>query len=371
MGTRSSEATAVVFALCCCQAASLMLSTLMLELLTDKRAGTGARQRFNQQQKEIVLARSSKECRFAHFLLFCLLYDSKYKKTNKLSLFHCSCYGPVCIVGFWNLGFIGCFEEHTATVSDFSLSSFSSVEHSKTAAVKGAEERPRPRRPEGPSVSVLVPQEPLTGSLSIYWQVRAVWWHQRGFPQRAPSTWGTRIHRATHTNTHPWQSVLRNPSFEETGGIFLHWFKPNLWRMILWLRDPPDSCSVSKHTKQDGDETVWVPSPWMQKINRLNRLPALQSMTLLTPLKASCFCSRLSSGDKRWKVWFQAQHGTSLMALDHVLSPAHHSALNVRNCITAASKIKSDKGKLLFLFSVLHSFLLMNNSHSQIIRHNR
>lgn len=84
MGTRSSEATAVVFALCCCQAASLMLSTLMLELLTDKRAGTGARQRFNQQQKEIVLARSSKECRFAHFLLFCLLYDSKCKKNKQI-----------------------------------------------------------------------------------------------------------------------------------------------------------------------------------------------------------------------------------------------------------------------------------------------
>lgn len=324
IGTHSSEATAVVFAFCCCQAASLMHSTLMVKLLTDKSAGTRARQHFNQQQKEIVLARSSKECRFAHFLLFCLLYDSKCKKNNKLSSFHCSCYCPVCIVGFWNLGFIGCFEEHTATISDFSFSSFSSVEHSKTAAVEGAEERPRHRRPEGPTVSVLVPQDPLTGPLSIYRQVRAVWWHQRGFPQRAPSTWGTRIHGDTQTHTHTPDNLcwgicplkkLEEYFFIRSNLTFGGWFSDS---EVLWIPAQWPNTQNKIEMKLSGSVTLDA------KINRLNRLPALQSMTLLTPLKASCFCSRLSPGDKRLKVWFQAQHGTSLMALDHVLSLAHH-----------------------------------------------
>lgn len=39
--------------------------------------------------------------------------------------------------------------------------SFTSVDHSKKTSVRWAEERPRHTRPEGSTVSVLVPQKPL------------------------------------------------------------------------------------------------------------------------------------------------------------------------------------------------------------------
>lgn len=175
----------------------------------------------NNKRKWSTLKRSSKECRFANFLWFLWLYDF-YLTVNarnkpKVIFLKCRFYWL-----FWG----------TDTILDFT---FTSVEHSKRTAVRWAEQRSRHTRPKGSTTSVLVPQEPLTGPLThlLTGQSCLMTWER--FSSKNPEHLrhkDIRGYTLAHTDT---QSVWRNLSFEEIGGIFLHSFKPNLLRIILRL----------------------------------------------------------------------------------------------------------------------------------------